>query len=205
MQAVDEAAITVDCETVTRWSGEGPVRRKLPQTSNGVDAVVVLEHDEQAAIAAVANETRGQHGCKGTAGGDGELLGLREWEKTFPAADFYNEDAEDAGRVERAEATEEGGVGDAAEPAPADERGVNQEGREVEAEDDLHEEVIVAKNQHDRGRRRGFGGLPVTLPLHPLHAGPPAVCRWLSQGPVDRSMLRLWTSKVYYVAKLRGI
>ena len=49
-----------------------------------------------------------------------------------------------------AEAAEEGRVGGVAEPALGDEGGADEEGGEVEAEEDLAEEVVGAEH---RGRR----------------------------------------------------
>ena len=54
-----------------------------------------------------------------------------------------NVKAEGAGRVELAEATEEGGVGGMAEPALADEGGMDEGGGESEAEENLYEVIVV--------------------------------------------------------------
>jgi hypothetical protein len=61
-------------------------------------------------------------------------------------------EGEDAGRAARAEAAEDGGVGDAAEPARGDESGAHEPGRRVEAEQNLGEQVVVAEHGRDRAR-----------------------------------------------------
>lgn len=65
-------------------------------------------------------------------------------------------EAEEPGRAEAAEAAEEGGIGGVAVPALADERGADEPGGEVEAEEDLMEEVAVVEHlgYGGRGRRR---------------------------------------------------
>jgi hypothetical protein len=114
--------------------GDGFVSPVVQQASDGVcgqqGRVRVLDRDQQAAVAAAAEFRVAQH-REGAAGGGGEPGGLRDREAARFAAepDSVGLEGEDAGRVERAEAAEEGRVGRAAEPAPADERGADEVGR----------------------------------------------------------------------------
>lgn len=71
-------------------------------------------------------------------------------------------EAEEARRVARAEAAEEGRVGGEAEPAGGDEGGADEGGGEAEAEQDLAEEVVVGEHRRDR---RGRGWLRWLRPL----------------------------------------
>jgi len=80
---------------------------------------------------------------------------------------------EEAGRVEAAEAAEECGVRGVPEPALGDGGGADEAGGEVEAEEDLTEEVVVAEHHGDLGRgcrlQRQLGrlrGLPHRIHCH---------------------------------------
>ena len=86
-----------------------------------------------------------------------------------PRAQLPEVEAEEHGRVEAAEAAEEGGVGGVPEPAPRDVGGADEGSGEGEAQQDLTEEVVVAEHRWDRGRRRHCGGLRA-LPLG-FHCG----------------------------------
>lgn len=52
-----------------------------------------------------------------------------------------------------AEAAEEVRVGGDAVPAPADERGADEVGGDLDADEDLGEEVVVAKHRRGRGSK----------------------------------------------------
>jgi len=125
--------------------------------------VFAVDEDEETAVAAVP------HGSgffaqieAATADDGGELRAPRQrHEAQAPRFAGVDVDAEEAGRVPRAESAEEGGVGGAPEPAPGDGGGADEGGGEVEAEEDLAEEVVVVKHRRGRGRRcsrRRFGG-----------------------------------------------
>ncbi|TVU00699.1 hypothetical protein EJB05_53881, partial [Eragrostis curvula] len=77
--------------------------------------------------------------------GDGKEAQIRE-------EVLVDVEAEEAGRVALVEAAEEGRVGGVAEPALGDEGGADERGGEADAEQDVAEEVVVAKNQRDRVR-----------------------------------------------------
>jgi len=65
--------------------------------------------------------------------------------------------------VEAAEAAEECGIGGVPEPALGDGGGADEVGGEVEAEEDLAEDVVVAQNGGDQGRRCRLGRPPRRL------------------------------------------
>jgi hypothetical protein len=117
----------------------------------------------------------------------GELWGLgqhrNEVNQPPPVLQAGDVEAEEAGRVEVAEAAEEGGVRGVAEPALGDGGGADEAGGEAEAEEDLAQEVVVAEHRLGRGRgcrRRTRGGL---RPLHSsLHCGHAAQIREEEQG-----------------------
>ncbi len=142
-----------------------PVARRMERAAElerGLAAAPVA-HEEAAVPAAVDPraevevEVGGGAQVEAAAADDGGELGRvgEGHEARAREAGAVDVEAEEAGRVEDGEAAEEGPVGGVAEPAPADERGADEEGGVGEAEEDLAEEVPVVEH---RGGGGGGGG-----------------------------------------------
>ena len=107
----------------------------------------VKVRDEEAPVPALADEELARCGARAADRG-GELRGPRDGhEPRGPRAQFPEVEAEERGRVEAAEAAEEGGVGGVPEPAPRDVGGADEGSGEGEAQQDLTEEVVVAEHR----------------------------------------------------------
>lgn len=105
------------------------------QGAAGCTRRICVVEDEETAVAAVS------HGSglfaqieAATADDGGEIRGPRQrHEAQALLGAVVDVEAEKKGRVPRAEAAEEGGVGDAPEPAPGDGGGADEGGGEAEA------------------------------------------------------------------------
>lgn len=137
-----------------------PIGREL----RGEDAAVAAAQDDGRVGAGAGGAGRQAEAGAAERGGELRRLGQRHERRdlVLEARPGRVVEAEEAWRVARAEAAEEGRVGGEAEPAGGDEGGADEGGGEAEAEQDLAEEVVVGEHRRDR---RGRGWLRWLRPL----------------------------------------
>lgn len=185
--AIDAVAVSREegpVETIARrWGQADCASRWVQRAQHGVLMMLrvcrVQQPDEEAAVTAVSEKVVSAEA--GAADGGGELWGLRDGQELRPRRPRVAEvEAEEVGRVEVAEAAEEGRVRGVPKPALGDEGGAYQAVGEAEAA----EKVVVTDHRRDRGRRRrrrcrrvwaGCGCSPPTI----LRAG--SRVRWAAE------------------------
>lgn len=148
----DVNAVMTHGRDLGQWKDCGSSPR-VQRSAHRCFAGAVIDVDDEAAIVAVGHVSSASAEIKISAADDrGQLRGLWERYEAQPGVAGVEVEPEEAGRVEAAEAAEECGVGGVPEPALGDGRGADEAGGEVEAEEDLAEDVVVAWHRGDLGR-----------------------------------------------------